>query len=112
MTELPPLHFRHAVALTDLIGRTGATDLELGYLSDTEPYGWWAKANYAGRRLYVEHHAVADLALVDLARRIVDGGTCLRCERTVTFGYTRDGYCSRTLTMRDDEYFEYVRSCE
>lgn len=47
------------IAGVDLVGRTGATDFEVGYLHDDVPVaeaGWYAKAQYRGARLTAEDH--------------------------------------------------------
>lgn len=76
-----------ATAAVDLIGRTGATDLEIGYLHDdvpTDQADWWATARYRGARVTVEHKRSPGHALDSLLARLLDGGQCRWCGREVT----------------------------
>jgi hypothetical protein len=73
-------------ALVDLVGRTGATNLELGYLHDDVPVeqaGWWAYAQYRGARITTADHRSPTGAALALAERLLAGATC-RCTRPVT----------------------------
>lgn len=60
------------VAAVMLVGHTGAQDFEFGYLHDdvpTEKADWWAKAQYRGSRIMVEHHTSPIEAAEALADR-------------------------------------------
>lgn len=73
-------------AACDLVGRSGARQLELGYLHDDVPVeeaGWYATARYRGAKLIVEDHRSPVEAAEALARRILDGGTCAHCHKPV-----------------------------
>lgn len=73
------------VACTDLVGRTGATNLQVGYLHDNVPVhlaGWYAHAQYRGARITVEDQAGPADALEALARRLLTGAQC-RCGKLV-----------------------------
>lgn len=82
------------VAGVDLVGRTGATDFEVGYLHDDVPVaeaGWYAKAQYRGARLTAEDHPGPVEAVEALARRLLKGALC-KCRRRVTLaGSQGDG---------------------
>lgn len=70
------------VAAFDLVGRTGARQLEFGYLHDDVPVqraDWWAHAQYAGARITVEHQRGPLEALEALARRLLTGARCTHC---------------------------------
>lgn len=70
------------IASFDLIGRSGATAFEFGYLHEdvpTEQAGWWAKAQYRGTRVTEEDHRDPVAAIEALARRILSGGMCTHC---------------------------------
>ena len=76
--ELP----ESAVAAVDLVGRTGAKQLEIGYLHDTprsEDAGWWATAKYRGARISVEDKTSPTEALEALAVKLFDGAKCVHC---------------------------------
>jgi hypothetical protein len=72
-------------ACCDLVGRTGARELQFGYLNDDVPVDqadWWAHAQYRSARIAVEHHAGPLEALEALARRLLTGARC-KCGRLV-----------------------------
>lgn len=76
-------------AALDLVGRTGAREVEIGYLHDDVPVeeaGWYAHAKYRGARITVENHRGPVEATEALARRLLTGGTCTHCQRTITLG--------------------------
>lgn len=71
----------------DLIGRTGARGLEIGYLHDDVPAdqaSWYASAQYQGARITEEDHRGPVEAVEALARRLLQGGKCNHCHRLVT----------------------------
>lgn len=75
------------VAAVMLIGHTGAKDFEVGYLHDnvpTEKADWWAKAQYRGARITVEHHAGPVEAAEALAKRLLTSAKCQWCNGLVT----------------------------
>jgi hypothetical protein len=69
-------------AAIDLVGRTGARELQVGYLHDGVPVeqaDWYAHAQYRGARITAEHHTGPAQALVALARRLLEGAKCTHC---------------------------------
>lgn len=73
------------VACADLVGRSGASGFEIGYLHDDVPVeeaGWYAHASYRGARITVEDHRSPTAAALALAERLLRGATC-RCRRPV-----------------------------
>lgn len=69
-------------AAADLVGRSGARELEIGYLHDdvpSEQAGWYAKVTYRGSRLIEEDHRGPVEACEALARRILLGAKCAHC---------------------------------
>lgn len=79
-------------AAADLVGRTGARNLTVGFLHEDVPVeeaGWWAKAQYKGAVIMVEDHKGLDLALEALAQRLLRGAQCRFCGREVTLGGSR-----------------------
>jgi hypothetical protein len=85
------------VACVDLVGRTGATGFEIGYLHEDVPAeqaGWYAHAQLRGARIIVEDHRGPVEAADALARRLLSGAKC-RCGRLVAlsdrgaFAYTK-----------------------
>ncbi|WP_410877384.1 hypothetical protein [Nocardia sp. A7] len=74
-------------AAVNLIPRTGARELEIGYLHDDVPMkeaGWYAHAQYQGARIIAEDHPGPLEAVEALARRLLAGGQCTHCKRTIT----------------------------
>lgn len=72
-----------ARAAIDLIGRTGARELVIGFLHDdvpSEEAGWYAHAQYQGARITVEDKPGPAEALDALAHRLLTGAKC-RCGR-------------------------------
>jgi len=65
----------------DLVGRSGARSLEVGYLHDDVPAeraGWYATAQFQGARVIVEDMPGPVEAIEGLARRLLTGAQC-RC---------------------------------
>lgn len=89
------------IAAVDLIGRTGATAFEFGYLHDDVPLeeaGWFAHARYKGARIMVEDHPGPGEAVEALARRVLTGAKC-RCGKLVALeGGTAVAYESTVMT--------------
>lgn len=82
------------VACVDLVGRTGATQFEIGYLNEEDDpafakHGarWWAHAKYRGNRIIVEDHAGPVEAADALARRLLTGAKC-KCGKLVSLSST------------------------
>ena len=72
------------LAAVDLIGRTGARNLEVGCLDDNPDIeDWYAHAQYSGTRVTVEKHASARAALTALAERVLTGSQCFHCKGLV-----------------------------
>lgn len=64
------------IACADLVGRTGATEFQIGWLNDDPPHQWFAHAQFRGARIGVEDHAGPIEAADALCRRLL---TCARC---------------------------------
>lgn len=74
------------LACTDLVGRTGARNFDIGYLHDDVPVeetGWYATAYYQGARISTDGHRSPSTAAMALAERLLGGATC-RCREPVT----------------------------
>lgn len=72
-------------ACADLVGRTGATGLEVGYLHDDVPpeqAAWYAHAQFRGARITTDGHRDPIEAMDALCRRILAGAMC-RCGKLV-----------------------------
>lgn len=70
------------LAAVNLVARSGASDFEVGFLNDDAPMeqaDWWAKAQYRGGRLQVEHRKSPVEAAEALARELFKGATCTHC---------------------------------
>lgn len=80
-------------ACLDLVGRTGATDFEIGYVHDDVPVekaGWFAQASYGATRVIVEDQTSPSLAAMALAERVLAGGGC-KCGQRVTLSSDAPG---------------------
>lgn len=87
--RFPTLDEDALLAAVELVGRSGATDFEVGYLDDNVPADearWWAKAQYRGARLQVENHRGPAEAAEALARRVLQGGQCTHCGGRIHLG--------------------------
>ena len=113
MSELPE---NALLAAIEVIGRSGATQFEVGYLDHTAQSAdarWWASAHWNGTRVQVEDHTSPYAAADALARQLLNGGGCTHCGGTITLGPTsrkkrRAGkLCAWTRQGR-----RWVRGCE
>lgn len=89
-------------AAADLVGRTGATGFEIGYLHDDVPVeqaGWYAHAQYRGGRITVQDQPGPTEAAEALARRLLTGAKC-RCGRLVSLS-DHGAVAYKSTTMAD-----------
>lgn len=81
-------------AAADLVGRSGAADLEIGYVRDDVPVedaGWYASATYGGAKLIAEEHRDPVAAVEALARRVLSGAMCRRCGEPIRLNDAEPG---------------------
>jgi hypothetical protein len=85
-------------ACADLVGRTGATSFECGYVHEGVPVaeaGWYATAVYKGAKITAEDKSSPAEACDALADRLLTGAQCQHCEGLVAltdegaFAYSR-----------------------
>lgn len=100
-------------AAVELIGRSAANDLELGWTHDDgpRPGEWYATAGYKGAKVTVEHqHGPAEAAEA-LAFRLMEGGQCVHCGRFIVVpGYElKDGGDACRWTR---EGAHWLRGCD
>lgn len=87
----------------ELVGRTGAESLEVGYFHDNVPVeeaGWYANAQYQGSRLTVENEPGPVQAVQALAERILTGAKCKHCGRLVSMS-DEGAWAWQEATMMD-----------
>jgi hypothetical protein len=72
------------IAGADLVGRTGATHFQVGYLNDEPPHNWYAQARYKGARISEDNHRGPVEAVEALARRLLTGAKCINCGKLIT----------------------------
>jgi hypothetical protein len=79
-------------AATDLVDRTGARGLELGYVDGAIPgrVHWYAHAQYAGARVIVEDKRGPLEALEALAHRLLTDARCPYCDGLVALPTASD----------------------
>lgn len=91
LTErLPDGERDQVTACADLVGRSGARQLEFGYVHEGVPSaeaGWYCQARYRGALIQVTDKAGPAEAAMALAERLLTGARC-RCGRVVQL---RDG---------------------
>lgn len=76
------------VACAEIVGRSGASKFEHGYLHDGVPVeqaGWYAIATYrGGTRIIVENMPGPSEAADGLARKLLNGAKCTNCGKVVS----------------------------
>lgn len=68
-----------AAAAVDLVGKTGATSLEVGWTGDPTRRRWYAHAEYRGTQIEVGDRDNPGEALNALVVRLLHGGRCVGC---------------------------------
>ncbi|MCP2363043.1 hypothetical protein HD597_010063 [Nonomuraea thailandensis] len=74
------------IAAVDLVGRTGARGIEIGYLHDNVPVeeaAWYAHVQYRGTSITEENHRGPVEAAEALARQLLTGAMCNHCKKLV-----------------------------
>jgi hypothetical protein len=89
------------LAGVELVGRAGGRDFQVGFLDDDVPMRqarWWARARLhdrpelgdaAGADVIVEDLPGPDFAAEALARKLLDGGTCVHCKKSIKLAAPR-----------------------
>jgi hypothetical protein len=75
------------IAGVELVGRTGARELQVGYLHEDVPSeraGWYAHAQYRGARITVEDKRGPVEAVEALAERLLTSAVCQHCKGLVS----------------------------
>lgn len=101
----------------DILARTGVKSAEIAYDDDgfVMPVVWRASGNWNGHRIFSNEYPYPPQAVEELLSRAMNGGHCLKCNRTLILGVIIPGYCCLTLhasDVDDDTSYRYVRSCE
>lgn len=99
------------LAATDLIGRTGATGLEIGFVGDEHGpvhlARWYAQAHYRGRRAVSEEHASPVDAAEALAWSLLEGGQCRHCGKTILI----EGHAYPDVDTREACWWRRMDDC-
>ena len=80
------LNMDACVAVADLVARTGGKQLEIGYQDQTvssKDARWYASAYFKGMRLFCDEQESPQAAADGLALKLLIGGKCTACHRTV-----------------------------
>lgn len=120
MGVLNPTADPRLIAAMGVIGRTGATDIDIRYSDDTEPVVWLVVAHYEGdgRKAYQTAAALDPLtAILELCENLIDGGYCVDCNRPTAFDpsldntgvFDIDKLCWITWRYNDADF---KRACE
>lgn len=109
----PPDELEREIVMAgvEVIGRTGATDFEVGHVLEGVPSveaDWYAHADFGGVRVQAEHHTGPAEAVDALARRLLAGGRCTHCQRTIRL----DGGNSKDVCVWWRDGVRWVRGCE
>jgi hypothetical protein len=110
MTALESLDMDAVVAVADLVARAGGREFEIGHLEDGVPVEqarWYATARFKGAMLIADEKAGPDEAADALARRILSGGKCTYCHKTVVLNLTKPN--KQCLWHRDGN--AWVQGC-
>lgn len=108
--ELDDVRLRAAV---ELVGRSAARSLEIGWTDDDgpRPGDWYASAFYRGTRVTVEHMEGAAEAVEGLAFKLLEGGTCVHCGKSTTVpGFTYADGRPSCMFRREGEH--WLRGCD
>lgn len=98
------------IAAADLIGRTGATGFEIGYLHEDVPAdqaGWYATAQFRGARITADERRSPGEAAEALAVKILTGGKC-KCGKLVAL--SGSGATAYGGTMADGTRWTYAEA--
>jgi hypothetical protein len=96
-------------AAVDLVGRSGATSLQVGYLHDdvpTDEAGWYAHAQYRGARIIAENHRGPVEACEALARRLLTGAKCAHCSGLVALSSRGAAFYPGAVLVDGSEFAE------
>jgi hypothetical protein len=119
---LSPEREERLLAIVDMVGRTGADNIQFRWSDDEEPVVWFVVAAYDDGSVW---DAAAGREPVEAAERLatqlIDGGTCTRCGRTTAL--QTDWQSSLNVFAErvgmalceyayDPELKRYRRSCE
>jgi hypothetical protein len=91
-----PMNDEAMLAAVDLVRRSGARNVDVGYLHEGRPVAeadWYAHAQYRGARITSEHHVGPVEALEGLAERVLTGAKC--------------GGCGGLVALRDDGAYAF-----
>lgn len=116
MSDLERDKVRLAGAI-NLLGHTGTRQVQLRYSDDEEPVVWFAVAIYEDTKKWDVAAAAGPLRAVErLCEQLLDGGTCLRCNRPSGFDgdpYGVGPFDTIVCFFRwDPEANDYRRGCE
>lgn len=91
------------IAAVDLVGRTGAREVEIGFLHEDaerpEDAGWYATALYKGAKVTEEAAGPIEAATA-LAARLLAGAKCAHCGGLVALSDS-GAFAYETATMAD-----------
>jgi hypothetical protein len=97
------------IAAADLVGRSGATSLQVGYLHDDVPAeraGWYAHAQYRGARIIAEDHRGPAEACEALARQLLTGAKCAHCSGLVALSRRGAAFYPGAVMVDGSEFTE------
>lgn len=111
MTDVDP----KLVGAVEVVGRTGAKDVQIRYSDDEQPTVWFAVANYGDGRWETDAGRCPVEAVLRLCERLIDGGICVHCDKPTAFDTSFDGAfleASFCWWQWDPELTKFRRGCE
>lgn len=106
-------------AMLDLLGRTGASQVQIRYSDDEQPTVWFAVALYGPDRWETAAGPDPGSALARLCERVIDGGQCTHCGRPTAFDLVHDDSLVEAFSagsvcwyLWDPELATFRRGCE
>jgi hypothetical protein len=104
MADMSETHMNDdiVIACVDLVGRSGGSGFEIGYLHDDVPAeeaGWYAHVQFQGARISVGERWSPTGAALALAERLLSGAMC-RCRHPVSLSDGAEGCRWRLVGAR------------
>lgn len=111
----PEEHKDMILAAADMVGRTGATEIQLRYEDEQQPIVWMAVAGYPENRWECASATAPLAAFLRLCEQLIDGAECTHCHRPTGFDTGLGAMPLENLLcwyQYDPELKRFRRGCE
>lgn len=102
-------------AALELVGRTGAQNIQIGYPDDVPEDNpgstWYARAEFRKGQVHMANHPGPVEALEALARRLMQGGMCTHCGKTITLSDPQEPTGTVEFCRWTRQGAHWVRGC-